>query len=306
MKGGRFRAMFSTGRDLPLGRDASSRFLVWIIGFMVILGSLALASAMLLSDVGRDWRVELAGKLTVQIMPEGDGGDADATALDLRVRMAEQFLAGQPGIAHVETLSDRRIAMLLEPWLGPRSREDALPIPKLIDVQLVPGSAVDISDLTRRLGELIPGSSIDDHGVWLTRLLTLTGAIETVALSILGLILLAAAATVVFTTRTGLAIHDKEIELLHLVGAEDQYIARQFQVHALTLSLKGGIAGMLVAAVALAALGMIGEGAAIGMIPPLTLSISQWLIIALLPLATSLIATSTARLTVMRSLAGMS
>lgn len=305
MKAGGFRAMFKAGRDLPLGRDASSRFLVWIIGFMVILGSLALASAMLLADVGRGWRVELAGKLTVQIMPEGEGDDA-ASALNLRVRMAEQFLAVQPGVARVETLSDRRIAMLLEPWLGPRSPEDALPVPTLIDVQLMPGVAVDIPDLTRRLAALIPGSAIDDHGVWLTRLLTLTGAVETVALSILGLILLAATATVVFTTRAGLAIHDSEIELLHLVGAEDSYIAHQFQVHALTLSLKGGIAGTLVAAVALAALGFIGEGTAIGMIPPLTLSVWQWLALALLPLATSLIATSTARLTVMRSLAKMS
>ena len=305
MTGGRFRKMFMAGRDLPLGRDPSSRFLVWIIGFMVILGTLALASAMLLADVGRGWRVELAGKLTVQIMPEGEGDDA-AASLDLRVRMAERFLAGQPGIVRVETLSDDRIAMLLEPWLGPRSREDALPIPKLIDVELDPGGNVDIPDLTRRLAELIPGSAIDDHGVWLTRLLTLTGAIETAALSILGLILLAAIATVVFTTRAGLAIHEKEIELLHLVGAEDHYIAHQFQAHALTLSLKGGIAGMIVAAVALTALGFIDEGAAIGMIPPFTLSVWQWLVLAALPLATSLIATSTARLTVMRSLARMS
>ena len=305
MKRGRFKTMFMAEHDLPLSKDASSRFLVWIIGFMVILGSLALASAMLLSDVGRGWRAELAGKLTVQIMPEGDGEDA-AAALDLRVRMAEQFLANQPGIARVETLSDDRIAMLLEPWLGPRSREDALPIPKLIDVELAPGGGVDIPDLTRRLAELIPGSAIDDHGVWLTRLLTLTGAVETAALSILGLVLLAAGATVIFTTRAGLAIHDNEIELLHLVGAEDHYIAHQFQVHALILSLKGGIAGMLVAAVALAAFGFIGEGAAIGMIPSITLSVSQWLVLALMPLATSLIATATARLTVMRLLARMS
>jgi cell division transport system permease protein len=304
VKAGRFKSHFTAGRDLPLARDASSRFLAWIIGFMVILGSLSLASAMLLSDVGRGWRAELAGTLTVQIMPDGVGDEA-VSALELRTRMAEQFLTGQPGIANVEVLTDSRIAMLLEPWLGPRSREDALPMPKLIDVKLIPGVAVDIADLTRRLEKLVPGSAVDDHGVWLTRLLTLAGAIETTALSILGLILLAATATVVFTTRAGLAIHDKEIELLHLVGAEDKYIAHQFQVHALTLSLKGGIIGALIAAVALASLGFIGQGSAIGMIPTITLSVSQWLILALLPLTTSLIATSTARLTVMRSLAKM-
>jgi cell division transport system permease protein len=298
-------SMFSAERDLYLGRDASGRFLVWIIGFMVILGSLALASAMLLADVGQGWRVELAGKLTVQIMPDEDVED-DAMALGRRVRMAEKFLAAQPGVARVETLPDRRIAMLLEPWLGPRSPENSLPMPKLVDVELVPGAGIDIPDLARRLGELIPGSAVDDHGVWLTRLLALTGAIETASLSILGLVLAAAIATVVFTTRAGLAIHHDEIELLHLVGAEDHYIARQFRVHALSLSLKGGIAGFIVSAATLAALGFIGEGAAIGMIPQISLSVTQWLVLVLLPLATSLIATSTAHMTVMRSLARMS
>jgi cell division transport system permease protein len=304
MNGGHVSKIFMAGQDLPLNQDASSRFLVWIIGFMVILGSLSLASVMLVSDAGRGWRVDLAGKLTVQIMPEGEGEDA-SKALEARVRMAEQFLAGETGIIHMETLSDERIAKLLEPWLGPLSREDGLPIPKLIDVQLAPGSDIDIPALARRLAKLIPGSAIDDHGVWLSRLLALTRAIETAALSILGLILLAATGTVIFTTRAGLAIHGDEIELLHLVGAEDHYIARQFQVHALRLSLKGGIAGMLIAAIVLAALSFIGEGAAIGLLPSITLSISQWAFLVTIPLATSLIATSTAHLTVMRALAKM-
>ncbi|MCI0451490.1 MAG: alcohol dehydrogenase catalytic domain-containing protein, partial [Candidatus Latescibacteria bacterium] len=44
---------------------------------------------------------------------------------------------------------------------------------------------------------------------------------------IIGIIGLAAILIVIFVTRTGLAIHRRVIEIVHLVGARDSYIARQ-------------------------------------------------------------------------------
>ncbi len=296
-------SLFSAERDLPLGGDATSRFLAWIIGFMVILGALALAAGMLLSDVGGGWRAELSGRLSVQIMPGADG-DTDA-AHQARALQAVEFLRRQPEVATVTLLDDARVAKLLEPWLGPRLPADVLPMPKLIDVELSPDRPVDTMDLARRIAEAVPGIIIDDHGVWLQRLLKLFGAIELAALSIVALIFLAAAATVVFTTRAGLDIHGETIELLHLVGAEDHYIARQFQTHAMVLALKGGAFGLAVAVAALVAIETVARNAATGIIPDLSLSVGQWLVLACLPLVAALIATATARLTVMRTLGRM-
>jgi len=39
--------------------------------------------------------------------------------------------------------------------------------------------------------------------------------------------------SIVFATRTGLAIHHGTVEVLHLIGAHDTFIATQFQWHAL-------------------------------------------------------------------------
>ena len=55
----------------------------------------------------------------------------------------------------------------------------------------------------------------------------------------------AAVLTVIFTTRAGLAVHHAVVEVLHLIGARDGYIARQFQRQALRLALRGGIVGLV-------------------------------------------------------------
>lgn len=291
---------FRSGRDVPLAHDASNRFLPWIIGAMVLLAALALATAMVLSTASRAWRAQLVGTLTVQLLPRGDGGPTDD--LDARVARAIALLRAQPGVVKVTELPQAEIATLLEPWLGPTAAQEGLPMPRMIDVTLRPDAAVDTTALASRLTEAVPGAQLDDHAAWLQRLLSLAGAIEALAAAVLALIGLTATATVVFTTRASLAIHDGTIELLHLVGAEDGYIARQFQIHALGLALRGGVAGLVVAVAMLYAVIAAAPDPVAGLLPDMSLSVGQWVALVLLPLAAALIATVTARMTVLRSL----
>jgi cell division transport system permease protein len=49
--------------------------------------------------------------------------------------------------------------------------------------------------------------------------------------------------SVVFATRAAIATNRPVIEVLHLIGAKDSFIARHFQQHFLQLGLKGGLIG---------------------------------------------------------------
>jgi cell division transport system permease protein len=298
------RNLMRGANDLPLARDASSRFLPWLIAFMVWLAAIALAAAMMLSTAGGKWRSGLSGTLTVQIVPLGGEGPE---ALAARVESALGLLRDAPGVASAHALPDAEILKLVEPWLGKAAlgAELGLPLPRLIDVRLAEGTAMDTRALGARLAGAVPGASLDDHGLWLDRLLALAGAVEAIAYAVLAMIGLAAVATVVFTTRTGLAIHQEEIELLHLIGAQDSYVARQFQRHALRLGLKGGVAGLVMAIATLLLLATMAARIGTGLLPPLALSGPQWASLAGLALAAALISTLTARVTVLRALARM-
>ncbi len=300
--------LFGGGRDVPLGGDASSRFLPWITGLMVYLAVVALAATMVLADAGAAWRHDLTGTLTVQIMPDaGAGGGSGAQSLDARTRAARELLLATPGIAHARVLTDDQIFALLAPWLGPGAMTAGLPMPRLIDVSLgtATGEDIDTVALAARLGAAVPGASLDDHAMWLERLLALIGAIEAVAAVTLALIGLAGITIVVFTTRSGLAIHEDVIAVLHMIGARDSYIARQFQAHVLRLALKGGLAGFAFAAATVALLGIVARGTAGSLLPAMALSPEQWTALGALPLIAAAVGTATARLTVMRAIGRM-
>ncbi|MEE8333489.1 MAG: cell division protein [Alphaproteobacteria bacterium] len=296
--------MISTSPALPLSRDASSRFLPWLIGFMVWLAAMALALVMILSAAGQQWRTGLAGTLTVQIIPVAG---ADSAATDALARRAIKLLRATPGIASAASVPDVQVAALLEPWLGKDalSADMNLPVPRLIDVRLIAGGAIDSDALGAQLAAEIPGATLDDHGLWLERLVALARALEAIAFAVVGLIGLAAIATVVFATRTGLAIHHEVVELLHLIGAQDGYVARQFQGRAFWLGLEGGLIGTVLAAVTLVLLGYLAGRIEASLLPPLALSVQQWAVLAAIAPAAALISMLTARLTVQRAVGRM-
>ena len=64
--------MFARRSDLPLDKDALSRFLPWLIAFMVFLAILAMAGMLVLNATASRWDQGIRGTLTVQVMPTED------------------------------------------------------------------------------------------------------------------------------------------------------------------------------------------------------------------------------------------
>jgi cell division transport system permease protein len=293
--------------DLPLGRDASGRFVPWIVGFMVYLAALAVAGALTLGNVAQRWQAGISGTLTVQIAPPESADSGDLAAIrDARLEQVLAVIRATPGIAGVEVLGPAAMDRLLEPWLGPGSADLGLPIPDLISVTLRPGAEVDLPALSAAIAEAVPGAEVDDHRRWLEDLAVFVRSVELLAAVVVSLVCLAAVLTVVFVTRTGLAVHRRVIEIVHLIGARDAYIAGQFQEHALRLGLIGGIAGSALAGGTLVGLQSLFTGLETPLLAGLGLGAGHWAALAILPVAAALVAMVTARLTVMRSLARMS
>lgn len=285
--------------DLPLDRDAARVFLPAIIGFMVFLAALALAASMGLDNLLARWRSQIETAFTVEL-PRIDGESAATAAA--RTKRALEAIAATPGIASAALLAESDKARLLAPWLGADVESLDLPLPDLIGVTTAPGAAIDIAALGTKLAALSPGASIDDHGRWRGAIAGISRTVRRAALGLLLLIGAVAVLTVIFVSRAGLAAHRRVIEILHLIGAHDGYIASQFQRHAFTRALLGGALGTVAGGLVFeSARRLLPELAAAGFgLDPL-----QWAGLVLLPFAAALLAMVTARYTVLAALAKM-
>lgn len=291
--------------ELPLRNDSSVRFLPGIVALMVYLASLSLAGMLAVHGMVERWDRGLTGTLTVELPPAPEDGSDDGA-----VALALQILTATPGVLSAQAIGAPRMAALLAPWIGDGIDPNTLPLPRLIDLRVDPKANLDIAALDQRIAAAVPGAHLDDHRRWLDRVIRAAYAIEAVAAGVVILVGIAAMLAVIFATRTGLAVHHSVVEVLHLIGARDLYIARQFESHALRLALKGGIIGLFFAGLTLALLALASQRAGsvsdeIRLLPDLSVpALRLTLLLALPPLA-GLIAMVTARLTVLRALARM-
>src|SRR6185312_8078198 len=186
-------------------------------------------------------------KLTVQMLPPASGPKGDA--FDAEVAAALDVLRHTGGIAYANPISEDATLNLVAPWLGKDKLVAELPMPKLIDATIAPGSGVDLPSLTARLKAAAPDAVLDDHSRWIARLKGLADAVVWSAYGILLLIAVATAAAVSFATRAGLEAHHEMVELLHQMGAQSGFIARAFERHYFYSTLMASSLGAVLAAV---------------------------------------------------------
>ena len=286
---------YSAAGVLPLRRDAGSRYGPWIVAASLFVVTLALAATMAIRNAEQGWRTTLAGKISVQVpAPSGTGEDAVAEIVAL--------LRATPAIADAEPVDPVVARSLLEPWLGAGAEMEALPVPALIDVRLQPDAGLDIVALEVALDAAVPGTRIDDHGIRLAYVLRFALALQVFGAAVAAIFGLIATMTAIFATRAGLSSHREEIGILQAIGAGDGYIARQFVAHSANVSIKGGIVGCALAAGALILLARYAPGGNAFMVPEMTLSPIQWIVLACLPPVAAVIAMAAARVTAMRAL----
>jgi cell division transport system permease protein len=283
-------------RILPREQGAVSLDLV--IAVMAFLASLALGGVLIAHRTAETWQAGLAGKLTVQVLPEGEappGAEVDSALAALRAT---------PGVLRAAALSDTDNLALVEPWLGRDAVIAALPFPRLIDVQLAPGATPDIAALRQRLKNVAPHAVLDDHTRWIGPLRNTARSVVLSALAVLLLIAIATAATVAFATRAGLAAHREIVQLLHLMGAQDRFIARAFEWHYFIAALVAAASGAAIGGLAFFAAGSLDQLGltTVSFLPPLGLALVELPWLALIPTAAALIAWATARVSVIAAL----
>lgn len=285
--------------DLPLHGSPTSRFLLWSMAALIYLAVLAFGIAAIAD-------VQLAGfhrqprVVTVALPPNPDRAAARQEVQDVLA-----LVRARPGVAYASVIDAAEIDSLVRPWLGADAAPGALPgdsaaigipLPRLIDIAYNPGAMVDLTALDRDLVTVVPGATIGDSGL-LRRSQERLAAIFRMAGVTFGLLAVALAVlAAVLITRVDLRSNAQTIDLLRLLGANDGYIARQLEHHALAFTLRGAVMGFMAAistiVLALYLPAWLGDSVLFGE----ALAPAHWLLLAIVPVATTLLVAIAARL----------
>lgn len=235
-------------------RSVSGRALAFVVGIMTFLSCLTIGAVTVVAAAAADWSSDVQREMTIQIRPI-DGVDMSA-ALDRAVQVAEET----PGVSSAHALTVDETRGLVAPWLGSGLDLNDLPVPRLVSVSVSDPRAVDVAAFSARLSEAVRGASLDDHSTWSARLTAMAETLVIVGLVVFCLVMSALVLSVVFATRAAIASNQAVIEVLHFVGAENSYIAREFERRFLALGFRGGLMGGFLAGLTFVAVDLVIHG----------------------------------------------
>jgi len=209
-----------------------------LIAIMSFLASLALGGVSLITNATQDWQGQIAREATLQISP------VDGVDMEQSLQQARDLVASFAGITEAYILDVASTQKLLEPWFGSTFTLENLELPRLIIMRFDEAMMPDLDLIRATLERDITGAYLDDHHLWISRLASMAHSLIIASLAIFVLVLSALILSVVFATRATLLMNADIIEVLHFIGADAHFVARQFDGHFLKIGLKGGLAGV--------------------------------------------------------------
>lgn len=294
-----FLNIFHRGQrfDLPFHVRLGTEFLVFLTALMTVLCLLSVTASISLTQMAKRWTTGLENTLTVEI-PSSE--DQEGTTAKILAGLRET-----PGIRSAKVMDQAEMNDLLKPWLGSaaESMKD-LPLPSLITIELKTRNDKVVQSINRLVRSVAPQAQIDAHEQWLTDLVKFTNTLKITALVIMLSIGLVTSLTVAGAVRSRMAIHHTELELLHIMGADDGYITGQFQRYIYWLAGKGVLLGFIICMVLVGIIQVVSLTSSEAL-PALRLSVLQFLALPIAAVTLLLVSAFSARMTALKVLREM-
>jgi cell division transport system permease protein len=282
---------------------APLRTLTAVMAVMCFLAVLAVGAMLLINRAVQQWASGLASEVTVQL-PQLSTRDMEQDLELLSKRIAEA-----KGIKDVKVLDRSEGEKLVAPWIG-EDGLDALPIPRLIRVVVDEKTQPDFAALEELVEETVPTARLDTHRRWEAELRRMASTLTLLSTLVLVLISVSAVAMVVFASRAVLEANRNIVEVLHIAGADDDFIAGEINRRFIATGLWAGLIGLAAGVLTFFALGYWGvadnngvASAARGLFYlPQERDWSSLAAFLMVPMAATVIALVTSRITLKRML----
>jgi len=288
---------YAPGSLLPQGRLTGP--MPWVIAIMMFLTVLASAAGLALDHGARSLSANVSDRITIQI------AEADGPTRSRAVSRIVALLGATEGVDNITIVPEAELASQLAPWLGNDLKIGDIPVPALIDADLI--TATDerearIAALDTAAKAVSAAARVEPHATYLGPLAQLVGAIGWLSFGVVALMAAATGAVVVLAARGAHATHRGTIDIIHMLGATDAQIVHLFQ-RRMTLDALFGVAVGF--AWAIATILLIGRSVAAvtsDLVQSASLPGFAWILLPLLPVAGVGVAWLSARITLRRAL----
>ena len=201
-------------------------FLGWIMTTMVYLALMAVGSSFFSTLSFDKWKSATRDLVTIHVPDPNQRIESNNN--DTRLDAVLKILRTLPNIENITILEKNDIEKLISPLAETDILKNIL-LPALVEIRI--NNREVLPNLQSSLKNLAPDIFVENHAeLFLLDSKVFFGA-EKLFVAIVGLITMVAIISIIFAVFTGLSVNKEVIQVMHLMGAKNGFIARAFQKH---------------------------------------------------------------------------
>ncbi|KAB2836131.1 MAG: FtsX-like permease family protein [Caedimonadaceae bacterium] len=223
--------------EIPFDQKMNARVLCWIIGFLIFLETLALAGTVYVQRFIESWKTQTENAFTIELVqPSIPLSEPSSLTIEERQTSLLKALKAIPEIDRTEVIQI------------PQAKESTTT--NLVKVTLHKLKHINFASLERDLSHLVGPVKVQDPLTFKASLIDIASLCFWIALAFSSLIVISTLGTITFVNHSNVALHEKVIDILRLIGATDRYIAKQFTKNNTAITFRGAIIALILSAVA--------------------------------------------------------
>lgn len=226
--------------DLPFRKDDTQRIIPYVVALMVYLASIFLIAGVHINAGLTGWSASHKSTLSVKIKVANK-------EYEKTLDRTKNILKEVEEIKELRIISKNRMQQVLKKWTGTNIHYVQLDLPIWIDVEFRRNKNITADVLQNMLEKELENVKVYDQSKWLGGSVHFMWNIKMFAFLMVLMILLVTIAVTGLAARIGLKLHQNIIDLLHSIGAEDDYIAKQFASNTFLITLRGTFIGVVFA-----------------------------------------------------------
>ena len=302
------KSMFSSSKskyNFDFIVDSDSNLLSLITALMVFIASLSAVCVIGVNNLFNSWNQDLNGQVTVQVLPFGKNNKPlTKTELKEKTNNIITDLRLSNIFSKIRLIKDNEIDDMLKPWLGSSIEDFNIPVPDLLDVSFKTfeknNNHTNLSEIGLSLKEKFGPISIENHNKWLKDIRKIKNSVQFIAYFILVAIIITTSVTVIYTTNASFKSQKHSIEVFHLIGAFDEFIAKQFANSVFRLTFIGSMIGFILFLIIFGIISVIISDLTGTIFDYIELSFIDWMTIISIPFISAIIAKATAKNTILQ------
>lgn len=210
---------------LPFEQSFLKLYMPLILAFMMFLILITFIGTIWIKNISNHWLYTISNNHFIQVVHLEH---IEKSEIDKKLNTIKKLIEYQDNVELIKIYSDEEKEKIISPWIGNAIENLGVQYPDVIEIKIFDETDNTINSLKTKLLDIDDNIIINSEAQWKKDIEYIVKSVLKILFSIMFLLSIVCGAIILISINSLIKINQKNIRMLFLMGANDNFVAKLF------------------------------------------------------------------------------